>query len=168
MIIKLLLSILVPYGKVLRDTRKEIADFANTHGVKLKLFSSFCLVMVPWMKVSSASDDMSEIDPAGIFEILGLGIALHLVYLAVNFTFATALKFDLDAKKSIVVIMCSQKTLPVAVAIIDFLPSEPTDDGYLGEAGIMVIACILAHFVQIVIDGVRGIVLECDNRRRRQ
>ena len=103
------------------------------------------------MKVSSASDDMSEIDPAGIFEILGLGIALHLVYLVVNFTFATVLKFDLDAKKS-VVIMCSQKTLPVAVAIIDFLPSEPTDDGYLGEAGIMVIACILAHFAQIVID----------------
>eukprot|EP00938_MAST-03A_sp_MAST-3A-sp1_P003603 g3603.t1 len=75
MIIKLLLSILVPLciGKVLRDTRKEIAKFANTHGVKLKLFSSFCLVMVPWMKVSSASDDMSKIDPAGIFEILGLG-----------------------------------------------------------------------------------------------
>ena len=41
-IIKLLLSILVPLciGKVLRDTRKEIADFAFfTHGVKLKLFS---------------------------------------------------------------------------------------------------------------------------------
>ena len=103
------------------------------------------------MKVSSASDDMSEIDPSGIFEILGLGIALHLMYLVLNFTLATALKFDLDAKKS-VVIMCSQKTLPVAVAIIDFLPSKPTDKGYLGEHGIMVIACILAHFVQIVID----------------
>ena len=48
MIVKLLLSILVPLciGKILRDTRKSVAQFANTHGVKLKLFSSFCLVMV--------------------------------------------------------------------------------------------------------------------------
>ncbi len=103
------------------------------------------------MKVSSASDDMSEIDTGGIFEILGLGIALHLVYLVVNYTFATLLQFELDAKKS-VVIMASQKTLPVAVAIIDFLPDDPSDSGYLGKQGIMVIACILAHFVQIVID----------------
>jgi solute carrier family 10 (sodium/bile acid cotransporter), member 7 len=153
MIVKLLLSILVPLciGKVLRDSVVEIAEFANTHGVKLKLFSSFCLVMVPWMKVSSSSDEMSQIDTSGIFEILGLGIALHLVYLIMNFTFVNALGFELDAKKS-VVIMCSQKTLPVAVAIIDFLPSKSGDEGYLGEPGIMVIACILAHFVQIVID----------------
>ena len=45
--------------------------------------------------------------------------------------------------------MCaSQKTLPVCVTVIEFLPTE------LGSRGIMVIGAILGHFTQILIDAV--------------
>ena len=68
------------------------------HGVKLKLFSSFCLVMVPWMKLNSASDEMSKSDPAEYVQNSRFGPRSS-PGLIVNFTFATAFKFDLDTKK---------------------------------------------------------------------
>ena len=45
-------------------------------------------------------------------------------------------------------ILCSQKTLPVALSVISFLPED------VGNAGLMALPCIIAHFVQIVCDGV--------------
>ena len=49
---------------------------------------------------------------------------IHAIYLAFNFAVATyALRLPLQLKKS-VVIMCSQKTLPMAMTIVSFLPPE--------------------------------------------
>lgn len=156
MIVKLLLSILLPLciGKIARETSEALREIVGRFNITLKLFSSFCLIMVPWMKVSSASDDMSEIDGVGIVEVIALGIALHLVYLGLNSAAAVGPLGLAAPEMRAVTIMCSQKTLPVAVAVIDFLPDNENDDGYLGEPGIMVVSCIIAHFVQIVIDAV--------------
>jgi len=153
MIVKLLLSILLPLclGKTIREMSQHVREFATTYNVHLKLFSSFCLIMVPWMKVSSASDEMSKIDGSGIAELVGLGIGLHITYLLMNTVATRALHLQPNETRA-VTIMCSQKTLPVAVAVIDFLPDDESDENYLGEPGIMVVACILAHFVQIVLD----------------
>ena len=49
---------------------------------------------------------------------------IHAIYLVFNFAVATyALRLPLQLKKS-VVIMCSQKTLPMAMTIVSFLPPE--------------------------------------------
>ena len=50
------------------------------------------------------------------------------------------------AEQKAVVLMGASKTLPVAVAVIDGLPAS------LGNPGIMTIGCILAHFIQLLID----------------
>ena len=128
MIVKLLLSILLPLilGKIVRESSNVVRAFVTKRGTELKLFSSFCLIMVPWMKVSSASDAMSEIDGGGIAELVGLSVALHLVYLGLNFTASKLFKLNAEESRA-VIIMCSQKTLPVAVAVIDFLPDDETD-----------------------------------------
>merc|ERR1711991_849928 len=67
-------------------------------------------------------------------------------YLSINLLGTKALNLDLPERKA-VVILASQKTLPVSVTIIDFLPDA------MGSKGVMVLPCILAHFVQILIDG---------------
>ena len=51
-------------------------------------------------------------------------------------------------ERKAVVIVASQKTLPIAVAVLSFIPE--TTSGF--NTGIASIACVLAHFVQILID----------------
>ena len=47
-----------------------------------------------------------------------------------------------------VVIMCSQKTLPMALTVLAFFPPE------LGEQGLIAIPCVVSHIVQIFFDAV--------------
>jgi hypothetical protein len=56
------------------------------------------------------------------------------------------------AERKAVIILSSQKTLPVAVTVISFLDGE-TLDGRLLDVGIVVIPCILCHLCQLLIDG---------------
>ena len=66
-------------------------------------------------------------------------------FLAVNFTVTTLLRMPLAEKKA-VVICASQKTLPIAITVLGFLPAD------VGDGGLMGIGCIIAHLSQIVID----------------
>ena len=56
------------------------------------------------------------------------------------------LKLGLPEKKA-VIILATQKTLPVSITLVNFLPDA------LGNKGLLTIPCIIAHFVQILIDG---------------
>ena len=51
------------------------------------------------------------------------------------------------AERKAAVILSSQKTLPVALSVITFLPVT------LGSHGLMALPCIISHFCQIVMDG---------------
>ena len=85
-----------------------------------------------------------------IFKLLGWSIAMHFIFLFMNFGSCFAMRsahiMD-ETELRAVVILASQKTLPVAIAVIQSLPDS------VGDGGLMSIACILAHLSQIVIDG---------------
>ena len=126
---------------------RSTAACTKRHKTKMKLFSSFLLIMVPWMSVSKAAKEMSLLSGAEVVGCFAIGIAMHCVYLAFNYTVAHyVMRFPLAEKKA-VVILTSQKTLPVALSVISFLPEG------LGVQGIMALPCILSHFCQIVMDG---------------
>ena len=151
LLLKLLLYILLPLllGKGINLMFACVSPCTKRFKIRLKLFSSLLLVMVPWMSVSKSADKFNTMNGGEVVAVFGIGIALHLLYLALTFSTASKYMFDFAlAEKKAVVILGSQKTLPVALSVISFLPEA------LGSQGLMALPCIISHFCQIVMDGV--------------
>lgn len=96
------------------------------------------------MKVAT-SDELSDLTAGSFFALAGLGVGTHAVFVLFTLALSLVARLQVEERKA-VVILGSQKTLPVAVAVIDFLPDA------LGEKGLIVIPAILFHFSQIVFD----------------
>jgi sodium/bile acid cotransporter 7 len=132
------------FGKLLRQI-EPLAAFRLRNKKWFGIASSTFLVTVPLMKVSVASDALSEMAIGNLLLTILAAIVLHLVYLAFNTLMTTPLGLNVKERKA-VIILTSQKTLPVAVTVISFL-----DDSW--NLGIIVIPCILCHLCQLLIDG---------------
>ena len=76
------------------------------------------------------------------------GAALHLVFLAINFVAARFVLRLPPREFKAVLIMGSQKTLPVSVTIISYFPPA------FGTQGLLTLPCIVGHMVQLFIDAV--------------
>lgn len=148
LLVKLLLYILLPLttGKIIRHTVPCVPRFCTLFKIRLKLLSSFLLIMIPWMSVSKSAEQMKSLTAAEILACFGLGIAIHLIYLGYTYGITRAARIPIRERVA-VVILVSQKTLPVALTVIGFLPES------LGVAGIIALPCIISHFCQIVMDG---------------
>lgn len=90
--------------------------------------------------------DITDTPFAQICLLILAGVAIHVVYLAINFGASKVLDLPLRDFKA-VLIMASQKTLPIAIAIISFLPAET-----FGAQGLLTIPCIIGHLSQLFID----------------
>jgi sodium/bile acid cotransporter 7 len=150
---KLALSILLPLlaGKALRRF-KRVENFTKSNKLRLKLFSSFLLIAVPWMSISAASDLLAATNGGLVAALAALGIALHALLLVFNYFCCmlmnrgpSGLHIGLAERKAVVV-NASQKTLNTAVAVIALLPSS------VGDKGLITVPCIIAHFAQIIMD----------------
>ena len=113
--------------------------------IPMKLFMSFCLACVPWLKVSASAEKIKSIELQSLLATLLVGACAHLIFLGIAYSTSSLLPLRVAEQKA-VVLMGASKTLPVAVAVIDGLPAS------LGNPGIMTIGCILAHFIQLLID----------------
>lgn len=94
-----------------------------------------------------------QIDPLNLLSAVIVGTIVHVVYLVCNTVVAQLLaplsglaNDEVTAAQRVVVLVASQKTLPVAIAVIGKL------GGTLGEAGILVLPCIALHVIQITLD----------------
>ena len=74
------------------------------------------------------------------------GIMVHVVYLIVNYVLAHYVVRIKGADLRAVLIMSSQKTLPVSVTIISYFPAS------LGAKGLLVVPCIVGHVSQLFMD----------------
>ena len=84
-------------------------------------------------------------DALTLFLVAVTGVSLHLVFLIVNGIAVWALSITTPERKS-VHILTSQKTLPVAITIISFLPAS------LGSPGLLTIPCLIGQISQLFID----------------
>ena len=76
------------------------------------------------MKLSVSQAALVDLSLASIIGLLICGLIIHLIYLAFNYLCATyLLRSPLAIKKSLV-IMGSQKTLPMAMTILSFFPES--------------------------------------------
>ncbi|CAI0442387.1 unnamed protein product [Linum tenue] len=115
------------------------------------------ILMVPWIQVSRSRSLLLMVKPAVFLVAVGMGIILHLVLLAFNAISINSLAalsggdhsvFSKKENATAFLLVASQKTLPVLVAVVEQL------GGAFGESGLLVLPCVAAHLVQIIIDSV--------------
>jgi solute carrier family 10 (sodium/bile acid cotransporter), member 7 len=149
----LIVSVLLPLfvGIGLQRIR-NVADWKDKNKKLLSRMSTMFLCLTPWMQLSIASAANLPIGPGMVLTALALGIGVHVVFLAFNMVTTAGIRFNTNenennAIRKAIILCTSEKTLPVAVAVISQLK------GILGSAmAFAVLPCIFSHIVQTIID----------------
>ncbi|KAL9165210.1 hypothetical protein ABFS82_06G155800 [Erythranthe guttata] len=153
----LVLTLLVPLilGKVARELSRGVANFADGNRKLLAMISAIFLSFVPWIQVSRSRSLLLMVKPSVFLVAVVMGALLHAVLLAFNALLIPSLSALSGGSKSpfakkenanALLLVASQKTLPVMVAVVEQL------GGALGESGLLVLPCVAAHLNQIIID----------------
>lgn len=148
LLVKLLFTILVPIvcGKLAREMSPPIASAATKYKAELTLVNNSCLITIVWMSISKSATDLINTNVGTIFAVLFAAVVLHVIMLVFNYG-ATALLGFSGPERVATVMMSSQKTLPVAMTIISYLPED-----VFGSTGLIAIPCIVCHITQLFMD----------------
>ncbi len=146
---KLCLSILLPLG-VGKYLRRFAVDWVNAQRSRLTLASNAALISIPWMKFSESAGQLAQIEPVDLLILVASGLAIHALYLLLNGGACALLRLKAAVRKA-VVLMASQKTLPVAMTVLAFLPDSAVSPE---QKGLIAIPCIVFHLGQIFMDAV--------------
>ncbi|KAH7415229.1 hypothetical protein KP509_14G033300 [Ceratopteris richardii] len=135
-------------GKVIRACA---SGFIDARRKQLSMLSTIFLVLVPWMQISHGRDLFLSVKMQNIVAVGTLGMVMHWIFLAWNsfIMFKCTGDEDLHQKKYnswAIILTASQKTLPVAIAVIGCLGNS------MGEPGLLVLPCLISHISQIVFD----------------
>ncbi len=146
---KLCLTILLPLsaGRYLRRFAEEWIDRHRAH---IAATSNLALISVPWMKFSESSQALAQIALSNLGVLIVAGLAIHILFLALNDGASRLFRLALPARKA-VVILASQKTLPVAMTVLAVIPDEALSPEV---KGLVAIPCITFHLGQIFIDAI--------------
>ncbi|XP_057789337.1 probable sodium/metabolite cotransporter BASS4, chloroplastic isoform X2 [Salvia miltiorrhiza] len=153
----LVLTLLVPLilGKVARELSKGIADFADGNRKLLAVISAIFLSSAPWIQVSRSRSLLLMVKPEIFLVAVIMGVLLHFALFSFNALLIPSLSLITGGSKSpfakkentsALLLVASQKTLPVMVAVVEQL------GGALGASGLLVLPCVAAHLNQIIID----------------
>ena len=145
---KLCLSILLPLAAG-RWLRRPLGSWADANRARITALSNLALISIPWMKFSESSDRLVAVAPASLLVVILAGLVIHGVYLALNDAATRLLRLDGPARKA-VVLMASQKTLPVALTVLALIPDESVAP--VGGKALLAIPCITSHLGQIFVD----------------
>lgn len=143
--VAILLPLLVGHG-----LRRSTAAWVDAHRAGITALSNLALICIPWMKFSESSERLAAIAPQSLLALVAVGLAIHGLYLALNDGVSRFLRLPLAARKA-VVLMASQKTLPVALTVLALIPDTalPAD-----VRGLVAIPCITSHLGQIFVDAI--------------
>ncbi|CAN6697502.1 unnamed protein product [Malus baccata var. baccata] len=153
----LVLTLLIPLilGKICRESFRGVADFVDQNRKLFSKLSAIFLSLVPWIQVSRSRSLLLMVKPPVFLVAIGMGILLHIslfVFNALAVKGVSALSggsrsvFSKKENATAVLLVASQKTLPVMVAVVEQL------GGALGESGLLVLPCVAAHLNQIIMD----------------
>ncbi|XP_030526711.1 probable sodium/metabolite cotransporter BASS4, chloroplastic [Rhodamnia argentea] len=153
----LVLTLLFPLilGKILRESFRGLADFVDNNQKLFSRISAVFLSLVPWIQVSRSRSLLLMVQPEIFLVAIGMGIVLHIFLLAFNAFAIQCLSMVTGGGQSVfgkkenanaALLVASQKTLPVMVAVVEQL------GGAFGESGLLVLPCVAAHLIQIIMD----------------
>jgi len=150
LLLKLLATILAPLavGKGVRELGRPVTiDLAAKHKQAMGLTANGLLIALVWMSISASADAFGSAGAANIVGWVVTMIALHLVWLTMNAFACGPLGLKLPAAGyRAAVMLSSQKTLPVAVTVLSYLPRS------YGVGGLATIPCVVGHMSQLFID----------------
>ncbi|XP_023767640.1 probable sodium/metabolite cotransporter BASS4, chloroplastic isoform X2 [Lactuca sativa] len=138
-----------------RESFKGLAEFVDNNNQLLSVLSVILLSLVPWIQVSRSRPLLVMVKPEAFLVAVMMGALLHLILLGFNATSIRCLCAVSGGSKSIfakkknstaLLLIASQKALPVLVAVVDQL------GGTFGEPGLLIIPCVAAHLNQIIMD----------------
>ena len=149
LLLKLVISIIIPMaiGKTVREKIACAPAFTTKYKVELGLLNNSSLIAIVWMSVSKSRGQLVGASGLNIFIIVLAGIGFHLLLLTMNWTMTTPILKLPEKERRAVLLMTSQKTLPVAVTVISYL-----DENKWGGHGLIAIPCIVGHVSQLFID----------------
>ena len=154
LLLKLVFTVLIPtvVGKLARDflrvkrTGWTLRSWVDRHKLKLSMFSTLQLALIVWQTLSGARDTLFAQSPGSVFAVIALALAMHLLYLAFNAVMVCKYVLRLPPREAVaVLIMSSQKSAPVAVAVITYITNSSTAQGLLA------LPCIIGQLLQIFV-----------------
>jgi len=153
MLRELLFLTLVPLivGMCLRRFITPLREFATKYKKPLGLTQNSCILFVVLLNISKAQPNIIAADPKDLLVCLALAASVHLIYRILGYVVATAASLEPPEWVS-VVLMCSQKSLPVCVSVMAALPAE-----LRAKSGLFIIPCIMAHAAQLIIDSILAV-----------
>ena len=142
---RLTLTVLIPTitGMLCRRFIPGMVAFTKLHRDFFSMFSMANLMCMVWMSLSKAKKTLMNQDVSEVLALLALNILIHSFYLASNYLITWKL-FKVPTKQAIsLLIMCSQKSSPVALSVIAIIASGSA------QQGLMIIPCIIGQLTQI-------------------
>lgn len=135
---KVLLVVVAPL--IVGASIRRIGGYRHFRG--LDYVPSALVVTMAWMAISSSHAEIWALHPSELLLLVAIGGLLHAVLLCGSWLAARALRLPYGDAVALVFV-ASQKTLPIALAVLSLLA---LDDASLGIATVV---CILYHFLQI-------------------
>lgn len=136
---QLLIIVLVPF--VLGMLGRRIMQLSPRHWL-IRYLPSSCVVITVWMSVSASSETLREISLPLLGGIIVAALLLHGALLLL--CLASRRLYQPERGEWIALLFtASQKTLPVAIGVLAAL-NQPI--------GVALVACILFHFMQLLVD----------------
>ena len=147
LLFKLCFSILLPLG-VGKYLQRFCRDWVGRNRSQLGMLNNAALILIPWMKFSQSSAQLRQVALDNLALLVAAGVGIHVLYLLLNDGACRLLRLAGGARKA-VVLLASQKTLPVAMTVLAFLPDEAVPPE---TKGLIAIPCITFHLSQIFLD----------------
>jgi sodium/bile acid cotransporter 7 len=149
LLINLSLNVLLPtiLGILIRYFyTNSLIKFTKAYKVELSLFSTTNLAILIWMALSKSRDLLLKQSISDIFIVFLCVILMHLIYLIGHYLLPWKLPCNVELSQTIsLIIMCSQKSNPVALAVINGMGLTSK------ESGLLVIPGLLGQLSQIFI-----------------
>lgn len=146
---KLTITVLIPsvFGMCIRRSFSVVPAITKKYKTELSMFSTFNLVMIVWMALSSARNNLLVQKVGEIFFVIAVAVIMHCLYLAFNALMVSKWVLNLPVKQAVsVIIMASQKSSPVALAVITSIAATDPQ-----QKGLFAIPCVVGQLTQIFI-----------------
>jgi len=144
----LLCTVLCPlaFGMLFQRAVPFVADFVKIHKPKFTVLNNSCILFSVWVTVCAAQQSIEKTPMVTLLCLVLCGVVLHIVKLVMSFGVTTALGIGERSRRTLI-LMCSQKSLPVSISVLAALPQELQK-----YVGLMAIPCVVGHATQLLMD----------------
>ncbi|GLI65334.1 hypothetical protein VaNZ11_008880, partial [Volvox africanus] len=156
LLVQLVQCILLPslIGAGVRGVLPEIRAWVDSNRRTLSIISGALLSLVPWIQVSKALAQGVAVAPGALATAVSCSLGLHVFYLALNAAAAEVFRLGgADPRvaaptRRALVVVASQKTLPVAMAVLGRLGPVVGAEA----AGCAALTAVFSHLAQTCAD----------------